>query len=114
MLELRNQTGFCALAGTLPRKHMKGYQIETSVGLEYYSNKIDAFKTLVHNIYFDKFFLPIHLLEEMEEKGLKGTGTVRKNRTMKYPLLDNSTMVKERYLMNILFQRRKFNCLQME
>lgn len=65
-----------------------------SVVLEY-SNVLDALQKEPYHLYFDNFFTSLHLLEELENKGMKGTGTVRENRLQKCPLLDNTSMKKK-------------------
>ena len=48
-----------------------------------------------HCVYFDKFFTSYSLLRDLHEKNFKALGTIRENRTMKYPLRPSKAVDKE-------------------
>ena len=45
-----------------------------------------------HSLYFDNFFSSYQLLSELDKKGFRVTGTMRKDRAMKCPLIDMNEM----------------------
>ncbi|XP_061677877.1 piggyBac transposable element-derived protein 3-like [Syngnathoides biaculeatus] len=47
------------------------------------------------NVFFDNQFTSIPLLEELKQKGMHGTGTLRQNRTQKCPLNEVNKMKKQ-------------------
>lgn len=44
------------------------------------------------HLFFDNFFTSIHLIDELRERGIKATGTVRENRVAKCPLPTNKDL----------------------
>ena len=52
-------------------------------------------KLLSYHLVFDNFFTSVRLLSALKDMGLKGTGTVRENRTDKCPLIDVKEMKKK-------------------
>ena len=45
-----------------------------------------------HSVYFDNFFSSYQLLSYLFKKGFRATGTMRKDRVMKCPLIDMKQM----------------------
>lgn len=48
-----------------------------------------------HQVFFDNFFTTYDLLVDLRKLGYRATGTVRENRTKKYPLKSTKVMKKE-------------------
>lgn len=46
------------------------------------------------HLFFDNFFTSVHLIDELSQRNLRGTGTVRENRVSKCPLPSNKEMQK--------------------
>ena len=49
------------------------------------------------NVTFDNFFTSLNLLKMLAENAIGGTGTLRANRTDKYPIKDDKAIRKESY-----------------
>ena len=45
-------------------------------------------RTSNHSVYFDNFLSSYQLLSDLDKKGFRATGTMRKDRVMKCPLID--------------------------
>ncbi|KAK9694561.1 Transposase IS4 [Popillia japonica] len=64
-----------------------------SVVLKYVNILLSLGKHPYH-IFFDNFFTTVPLLEELGNNGIRGTGTIRENRTSRCPLEDSKSMKK--------------------
>lgn len=58
-------------------------------------NLINKLPEREFSVFFDNFFTSIMLLERLKEMGLKSTGTIRSNRTVKAPLIDPKLLSKK-------------------
>lgn len=48
-----------------------------------------------YNVYFDRFFSRVKLVEELAKRNIGGTGTILENRTLKCPLVDSKSLAKK-------------------
>lgn len=78
---------------TLPTNY-KSMGLGSSVILQYADVLHSRWQNMPFHLFFDNFFTCIPLLSELENRGLKATGTVRENRTGKCPLSDSKKMKK--------------------
>lgn len=73
----------------------KNLGLGPSVVLEYTDVLLSKYK-LPYSIYFDNFFTTLPLIEVLTEKGVKGTGTIRKNRLANCQLDSDEKLKKNR------------------
>jgi hypothetical protein len=66
-----------------------------SVVLDYADILLSRYE-LPYDIYFDIFFTTLPLIEALRDKGIKATGTIRKNRMGNCPLVSNADLKKQR------------------
>lgn len=52
------------------------------------------YNTAPFHLFFDIFFTSVHLIDELGQRVMKGTGTIRENRVSKCPLPSNKDMQK--------------------
>lgn len=78
---------------TIPEQY-KVLGLGASVVLSYADRLNEVWPQRRFHLIFDNYFTSIHLLHELKQRGIFGTGTVRENRTMKCPLPCSSIMKK--------------------
>lgn len=81
-------------AGTFPNNTYKEMGLGPSVVLTYCDILSQSQPDIAHRLYFDNLFTTINLLAELEERRLKGTGTIRHNRLGNCPLLKKKDLQK--------------------
>lgn len=80
-------------AGAIPPAY-KQFGLGWSVIMRFADVLQSQHPNLPFHLFFDNFFSSIPLFHELSNRGLKGTGTIRENRTSKCPLPSNSEFKK--------------------